>query len=342
MRPTARLAAGLLALPLAAAASCSRSEPTRGTGAPTAPPAAPRDAGTRHARRARASARREFGTSAEPIPAEPSPWRETSRLPRRARRSASGAEATVDAGERSLTTGDPLPESSIVSLARDARLTVKNARTGRETTLEGPALGRLCVDSENEAWLAAGVLRAAPGAGESLGSEVFVATPYAAIRYTAASLRASIGDALELEVNGGGALVRPASGARLRPRPGAPADAGATEGGGWLRVPGGTSLAIEPNPGAGNPLTKELAACKAAADETRLRVRQLNAFDSGDLPEHAVAHLEARQRAHAACAIAHATLLKIDPAGGRRTGVEELSKADALWTSIGEPLTDGH
>lgn len=327
------LAALSLGLP---ALGCSRAEPPRETVATTVP----RDAG--------AARPHVVGQELPPPPLVASAGMEGtmmafgSRIPCRAIavtgdvRRETGATAG-DAAAPALAVGDQLPEPALVALGNDARLTVKDARTGRETALEGPARGRLCVDAENESWIATGTFRASPGAGEALGNEVFVGTPYAAFRYGSATLRATVGAALELEVTAGSVLVRPAAGARLRANA---ADAG--ESAGWVRVPAGSTAVIEPRPGAGNPLPREVAACKAAAEETHQRVKELNAFDSGDLPEHAVAHVEARQRAHAACAIAHANALKHDPSGARRDVAEALAKADALWGSIGEPLTEGH
>jgi hypothetical protein len=68
---------------------------------------------------------------------------------------------------------DRIPGDVWIALGAKGRLVVRDPRTARETTAAGPGRVRMCVDAQEESWLAGdGVsFESTAGAGEAPGSE---------------------------------------------------------------------------------------------------------------------------------------------------------------------------
>ena len=233
-----------------------------------------------------------------------------------------------------LASGDRVPEASFLRFAEGSRVTVKDPRTTRELTVEGPGRARLCVNDEDEVWLVGGTFQATRGSGESPGSEVLVATPFGAIRYGSAAFRASVTTKLDISLTAGTALLRVSATSR------SPSDAGVS---GWTPLPAGTTT-VEPRPDP-DPASKQVAACKASATETGRLAATVAQASRENLGDRAAAHVDSRRNSRADCAMAHTAVAwkeppRSPPGGGPGQSsrmAEELSKADALWTSLSEP-----
>lgn len=200
----------------------------------------------------------------------------------------------------------------------DARLVFKSPRTGRETTVVGPAHARGCVQHEEEAWLTKGTLEGHAGSGDGPGAEQWIVTPHLVVRHLAAEVTVT--------VSKGQTLVKVAKGAaHLWP---SAADAGKDEG--WDRLDAGGTRKLEGEPDA----MKAGRVCTQLAEESgRLSSAMRDAGSSlGDL---AAQHIAARRRAHAACSQAH-VLLEEMPIGMARAGLTyRLVAADRIWRSVG-------
>jgi hypothetical protein len=287
--------------------ACSR--PSAERSAPdAAPPPPPPSAASTH--------------PSEPAPPRPAPASDE-KLPCR----ATVVTGDVTAAGAKIAAGEQLPEPTFLDLAAGARLAVKVPRSARDLTFEGPAHARVCVDFKDEVWLATGTFTAGPSAGQAPGSEVLIATPFGAFRYVAATLKATATTKLELAVTAGSVLLRPAATAHV-----SPPDAGGKAD--WLLIDAGTTVTLDAKAGP-ETLRLEVEACTASATLTQNLARKLNDRYGESLGVLAAAHIEARRRARADCAIARADLANHP----QKTPslADELTKADALWTSLGQP-----
>jgi hypothetical protein len=200
-----------------------------------------------------------------------------------------------------------------VELAADARLHFVHVSTARAWSLHGPAHVLACEGAAEEIVLADGTLRAEPGSGVRPGAEVWVGTPFGAIRYADASATL---DATERQLS-----VKVATGSL------------------WFTPLGGDSrderliarsatFSAAHHRLAGRRAIERCSQDAAAAEE---RARALLAPSTRPLGERAAEHVRARQRARASCLAARAVALAapLDASGGA-----ELARSDALWRGV--------
>lgn len=116
----------------------------------------------------------------------------------------------VQAGAKTLHEGDPVARDQWLDLAQNATIVVKEAASGREVKLSGPGRARACVGKDMQTWLISGYFDALTIGAEPAGSLRILATPYGAIRFGAARVRATVKtDGLDLEVDAGSVEVVP-------------------------------------------------------------------------------------------------------------------------------------
>ncbi|HEX7665911.1 MAG TPA: hypothetical protein VF407_15395, partial [Polyangiaceae bacterium] len=89
----------------------------------------------------------------------------------------SASPAAADAGNNLLVRDMQIPEGQWIDLPTGAKVTAKSPRTLRETSYEGPARVRPCVDHDEEAWVTGGTFDAVSPGNESPGAEEWVVTP---------------------------------------------------------------------------------------------------------------------------------------------------------------------
>jgi hypothetical protein len=245
-----------------------------------------------------------------------------------------------------LAVQEELPTESWLRLAASARLVAKDPRTTRETTFLGPALVRPCVARREESWVSVGAFESVVGAGESPGSEEWLVTPLAVLRYAAAKLHVVVGPKGTAVTSAGGlAFAWLADDARAQWG----GDAGAGDGGGsagragktdgWERVAEG-SVTIEPvapvAPLAGARTAVEQ--CAALADRshelaTVLMAPSVGLPDASTAAEEVVAHRVAR----AACAVASLRVGTLPEAPPKDALAAKLNDALAVWATLPSP-----
>jgi hypothetical protein len=240
-----------------------------------------------------------------------------------------------------------------ISLAAGGRLVVREPRTARETTLRGPGRARLCVDSQEEAWLLAGDFESTPGSGESPGAEQWIVTTLGVVRYAAAKVVVGVSPAgTSISVADGAAFAWPTDDASVAPPPApdaGPPSPAAPDGEGWLRVTGGRVLLATKAPNNPRDLARSVAArCSELAgrahDLAAALLKQPGAAQAAE-------QVRTRRLARAACAVAH---LRTSPPGAQGVDVgadlmETLRQADSAWRELpavdtaqtGGPATPG-
>jgi hypothetical protein len=236
---------------------------------------------------------------------------------------AIGDVRAADGGER-LTSAQEVPDG-LFAVAAGAKCTVKNPLTGREASFEGPGRARACVGgaSEGEAWLVGGSYAAAPGAGEKPGAEDWVVTPFGVVRYASAHVKLVLGkDSAELRVATGSARV---FGKVL------PGDAGAVPAAdedGWTSLAGPLNVTLR----ASGDAKSVVDACVSAAKEASALAAQVVKPDAA-LGTLAAAHVRARQRARARCALARVVAeVQAGPAGAALRA--RAAEADEQWRIV--------
>lgn len=215
-----------------------------------------------------------------------------------------------------LRVGDALREHPI-ELAAGARLHFVHVSSARAWSLEGPARGVACERGLEEIVLARGTLRAEPGSGVRPGAEVWVGTPFGALRYADAAASLNVGARqLSVRVATGRVWFTPLGGDASDERPVASA---AT----FAAAPYRLSAA------------RSLERCSQDASAAEERARSLLAPSARPLGERAAEHVRARQRARASCVSARAVVL--DAPGGDPGAGAELARYDALWRGVPDP-----
>jgi len=255
-----------------------------------------------------------------------------------------------DAGPgQTLTTDAEIPTDVWLSLGRGARLVAKDPRTTRETIFAGPAHVRPCVGHREDSWISAGVFESTPGAGETPGSEEWVVTPLAVVRYASAKVRVTVRpDATIVTVPGGVAFVRLQDDARLSGPLNTPlADAGPPPKSQepWQRV-SETTLEIRP---LGRRSAMEAA--RSAVDECATLAQRAQALaqlilpheigDGGNpnLKDTIVAQVTTRRLARAACAVAKLRTRALPPSQDRSTWEASLGQDETQWSALAAPPT---
>ncbi len=209
----------------------------------------------------------------------------------------------ADAGNNLLVRDMQIPEGDWIDLTTGAKVTAKSPRTLRETTYEGPARVRPCVDHDEEAWVLGGTFSAVSPGNESPGAEEWVITPLGVVRYVTSTLTIKANKrSMDLKVTGGTAYVLAAPYATLKE---AGRDAGAADAGKptWARVDAiyaGAVVATTPDdkiPAAA------VEACKTAASASKVVTAALMEPDAsiGTLAGEAT---DARRLARALCGVA--------------------------------------
>jgi hypothetical protein len=241
---------------------------------------------------------------------------------------------------------DEIPLDAWLDLGASARIVAKDPRTTRETTFRGRGRVRPCVARREESWVLAGVFESVVGAGEAPGSEEWLVTPFAVLRYATASLRVAVSPkGASVSSASGVAFAWIADDAQARWIGDAGAGAtGAHDGGvantdGWERVAEGT-LTIEPTA----PLQALPAAraavdrCTALADRSHELAQLLMAPRAG-LPDASAAaeQVLSRRVARAACAVAALRVGGLPEAASRDALAAKLEAAVAAWTAVPTP-----
>jgi hypothetical protein len=250
-----------------------------------------------------------------------------------------------------------------IGLGPKGRLVVRDPRTSRETTAAGPGRVRLCVDAQEESWIAGDAVsfESSPGSGEAPGSEEWVVTELGVVRYTAARLGVQVRPGgISVALADGVAFVWPAQDATLTIPPpakdkGAPAPVGAaatrpSDADGWERLvgPARATLSARPrahrDPSGRSIVAGAVAQCSQLATRTRELAAALlsppedragNGAARGDasVVANPVEQVRTRRLARAACAVASlrtAELTTDDAAGFERA----LKQADSAWREL--------
>ena len=238
--------------------------------------------------------------------------------------------------QRAVAPQAELRSDDWLALAARSRLVAKDPRTGREIALRGPARARVCVESREESWIAAGALEGALGSGEAPGAEEWVVTPLGVVRFGAAKVTV---EALPREVRvhvaegvtrvwvSVDAVGHAADGERMR----------ATDEG-WVRAAEG-GFVLTPA-AARSPLDaarSALGACSALAASTRELAGALLARDADrGAPDAATAaaQVTTRRLARAACAVTALRLAQLPQSDVKATMARSLDEASAAWRSL--------
>jgi hypothetical protein len=264
------------------------------------------------------------------------------------------------AAPRALARGDLVPESSLLELGADTELTVHSTVSTREITLIGPALAEVCPGGDEAVRLARGKVTAVPGAGVRPGAEVWIATPLGVVRFNDARMDIAVpdpgADRLEVAVISGQASVVPAAGAvadalegrtdassgaapgREKGGPGSP-----SAGGDVIALAQGARFVVSRRAGSVSRWVGDLvASCvrhAGAAQQGAALVGSVRVGGRAPLGDLAFAHVNARQRARAACEAAWAGGA-LAPGLLDATRRADLEGAEATWK--GTPVPPPH
>ncbi len=236
-------------------------------------------------------------------------------------------------GGASLAKADAIAPGRWLALARSARLVAKDPRTGRESTLRGPARVRACVGAQEEWWVAGGTFESSPGAGESPGAEEWVVTPAGVVRFGSAQLGVDVGarGVVSVVVGQGAAFVWAAPDAFLRDDDGDGGVRVTTIDEGWVRVAApGSTLRTRSVGSALDAARSAVDACVAGAHRAQGLGRALLAGDAGG--DTAARQVVERRLARAACAVA-ALRVHLAPASAANLSAS-LAEADVAWRGV--------
>jgi hypothetical protein len=180
-------------------------------------------------------------------------------------------------------------------LGAGGKLSVKNGTTSREMIFEGPGEVRVCVGGDEEMWMTSGVYSSVIGAGESPGSEVWIVTPHAVVRYgSGVHMKMNVTNTkLDVDLKAGDAWAFPIDGFLTH-------DAGAPrEVDGWVEIPGNAPLTFISK----RAPSQLVGDCERAATAARDLAIEIGSHDAS-LSDLAPKHVVARQKAHAVCSAA--------------------------------------
>lgn len=238
-----------------------------------------------------------------------------------------------------------------LEVAPAMRITAKDPRSARETGFEGPARVRICVEGDEESWIAlsravdAGSALAAftsvRGAGEAPGAEEWVVTPLGVVRYSAAAVKVVVQATRgTIELTSGTIDVWPADDVALEARragdAGARVDAGAPrKEEGWQRFDGavGATLVAKASTATSGAASAALERCRAAAAKARSLAVAVGAPDAA-LATLAAEHVIARKLARAACGIARVRASALEPDAASAALAKDAAAADAVWRKL--------
>jgi hypothetical protein len=219
-----------------------------------------------------------------------------------------------------LRAGDTLDRQQAVELGAGSTLHLVHTVSARQWTLTGPARAFACERGAEELVLARGTLRTEPGSGVRPGAEVWVGTPFGSLRYSDARAELEVTpEALRVHVSRGSVWLSP-----LGDEP--------TE----RELTAGTTT--HPARPYGLASAAATARCESAARAAEALATALLSPSSAPLGARAREHVRARQRAHASCSSALATLLAGDAGGAQdartQAGYSALAAADRLWRGV--------
>jgi hypothetical protein len=224
-----------------------------------------------------------------------------------------------------LTTGAALDGLAWLEVEKDAELSVRHVTSARELRIVGPALVLPCSDGEEQVLVVRGRVVTSAGPGARPGAQVLIASPFGEIRYGNAQLDVRVSAVkAEAKAESGEAWVEPAKGAhRTGPEHLEKAKQKAT-------LSGKTDA---------QTLVDE---CREAASDAARRARAVlapaapadAASDGGALGERARAHVEARQRARGACAVARAAVRRSESTKDRDRQEMLIRRAESLWRAV--------
>lgn len=294
------------------AAACQGSEPASSSPTAPAPALSPQAMATTHATAAKTPVTSHGSPPTTPLPASGSSSARASAGPAPACRIVTLSGALTREG-KTLRAGEAFGGGP-VELAAGARLHFVHVTSARAWSLEGPARLAACEGGAEEIVLARGTLRAEPGSGVRPGAEVWVGTPFGALRYADAGASIHVGERqLSARVATGRVWFTPLGGDSPDERPIATS---ATFSAAPYRLSGASAI----------------ARCSHDASAAEERARSLLTPSTRPLGERAAEHVRARQRARASCVSARAVALAApgsDPSAGA-----ELARYDALWRGV--------
>ncbi len=227
-------------------------------------------------------------------------------------------------GDGGVSGGDVMGDSWI-ELAAGAKIGIKNGTTTREMLVEGPGAVRACVSGEEEVWMSAGVYTSVIGAGETPGSEVWVVTPHAVVRYGSGAHLTLTGGVprLDAKLAGGAAWAYVVDGIAMHDA-GAPKDVD-----GWTEIPVNANVSFSSRKSP----SQVLGDCEQAAKTAHDIGQQIMTRDAS-LAEAAPQHVIARRKARALCAVAELVAARsLDPLERQRL-LPRARAANAKWREL--------
>jgi hypothetical protein len=227
-------------------------------------------------------------------------------------------------GDAGVANGDVMGDSWI-ELTPGAKIGIKNGTTTREMLIDGPGAVRACVSGEEDVWMASGTYTSVIGAGETPGSEVWVVTPHAVVRYGSGAHLTLVGGVprLDTKLGGGDAWAYAVDGVLMH-------DAGAPHVvDGWTEIPVNANVSFSSHKSPSQVLTD----CEQAAKAARDLGEQIMTRDAS-LAEAAPQHVIARRKAHAICAVAELVAARsLDPMERQRL-LPRARAANAKWREL--------
>jgi hypothetical protein len=204
-----------------------------------------------------------------------------------------------------------------LELAKGAELVVRHGASARELSLRGPGRVLPCRSGLEQVLVASGTLHSSPGTGVRPGAEVWVATPFGALRYADADLELSADKSgLRVKVRGGQVYTEGAQGLL-----------GVKDG--RLAGPNGRASA------SGKPDASALvSSCERAATAASESAKQLLAAKPKELGELAASQLRARRAARGHCLVAEAGVGQLEDSAAKARLGDQLRKFEALWQAI--------
>jgi hypothetical protein len=223
-----------------------------------------------------------------------------------------------------LRAGDTLDRQLPVELGPAATLHLVHTASARQWTLAGPARLFACERGAEEIVLARGTLRTESGSGVRPGAEVWVGTPFGSVRYSDARAELRVTpEALSVRVSSGSVWFSALGGEAAAER----------------ELQGGTTtFPARPHRLASDAAT---ARCERAARTAEALATTLLSPSREPLGARAREHVRARQRAHATCVSALATLLAADAGAVQdeptQAGYSALARYDRQWRGVPDP-----
>jgi hypothetical protein len=225
---------------------------------------------------------------------------------------------------RALATQSGLDGREWLELGNQSELVVRHGASARELSLHGPGRFLPCRSGLEQVLIATGTLHSSPGTGVRPGAEVWVATPFGALRYADANIELAVEQSgLRVLLRGGQAFTEAAEGLR-------------GDQAGRLVGPNGRASA------RGKPNASALvSACERAARAAEHSARQLLGAKSGELGQLAATQLRARRVARGHCLVAEASVAQLEDAATKSRLGDQVEKLEALWQGIPTPASEG-